>query len=73
MFGIGGEKQAELRYLAADYMTLKQGAYVLCAVTGEKISLNDLNYWNVERQEAYIDGVASLKRELEVREKLSRK
>lgn len=66
MFGMGKEKQAELRYLAADYMTLKQGSYVLCAVTGEKIQLDNLNYWNVARQEAYVDGAASLKRELEV-------
>lgn len=66
MFGLGKEKQAELRYLAADYIILKQGTYVLCALTGEKIALDNLNYWNVERQEAYIDGVASFKRELEV-------
>lgn len=66
MFGIGKEKPAELRYVAADYITLKQGSFVLCAVTGQKIYLDNLNYWNVERQEAYIDGAASLKRELEV-------
>lgn len=58
MFGMGKEKLAELRYLAADYITMKQGSYVLCAVTGRKIALDDLNYWNVERQEAYINGAA---------------
>ncbi|MCJ8323562.1 MAG: DUF2093 domain-containing protein [Rhizobiales bacterium] len=66
MFGMGKEKQAELRYLAADYVTLKQGSFVVCAVTGQKIHLDNLNYWNVERQEAYVNGAASLKRELEV-------
>lgn len=65
MFGLGKEKQAELRYLAADYITLKQGSFVLCAVTGQKIDLDSLNYWNVERQEAYVNGAASLKREIE--------
>lgn len=65
MFGLGKEKQAELRYLAADYITLKQGSFVICAMTGEKIDLDNLNYWNVERQEAYKNGAASLKRELE--------
>lgn len=65
MFGMGKEKQAELRYLAADYIILKQGSYVVCAVTGEKIELDSLNYWNVERQEAYANGAASLKREIE--------
>lgn len=66
MFGLGKEKKAELRYLAADYITLKNGSFVLCAVTGEKIDLDNLNYWNVERQEAYINGAASLKREIEL-------
>uniref|UniRef100_A0A2A4Z2X6 DUF2093 domain-containing protein n=1 Tax=OCS116 cluster bacterium TaxID=2030921 RepID=A0A2A4Z2X6_9PROT len=65
MFGLGGEKAATLVYYAADYEIRKKGSYVLCAVTGEKIALDSLNYWNVERQEAYIDGAASLKRELE--------
>ncbi len=67
MFGIGDEKQAQLRYLDADYEIIKQGSYVLCALTAEKISLDALNYWSVARQEAYIDGVASFKRELELR------
>lgn len=65
MFGMGKEKQAELRYLAADYIIMKKGFYVLCAVTGDKIELDNLHYWNVERQEAYRDGAASLQRELE--------
>ncbi len=67
MFGIGKDKQAEIRYKSADYELLKQGSYVICAVTGQKIDLDSLNYWNVERQEAYIDGAASLKRELDCR------
>lgn len=66
MFGMGKEKQAELRYLPADYITLKQGSFVLCAVTGDKILLDNLNYWNVERQEAYKNGAVSLQRELEI-------
>lgn len=67
MFGIGEEKQAELEYFAADYRLVKKGSFVVCAVTDKRITLDDLNYWNVERQEAYIDGAASLKRELEFR------
>ncbi|MBX9746099.1 MAG: DUF2093 domain-containing protein, partial [Hyphomonadaceae bacterium] len=27
--------------------------FVRCAVTGEKIPLDDLRYWNVDLQEAY--------------------
>ena len=33
-----------------------------CSVTGEPISVADLKYWNVERQEAYKDAETGLKR-----------
>ena len=32
---------------------IKEGDYVICAVSGKHISLNQLTYWNVELQEAY--------------------
>ena len=32
---------------------MEQGDYVICAVSGKKISLENLNYWNVDLQEAY--------------------
>jgi hypothetical protein len=35
---------------------------VRCAVTGHAIPLDELRYWSVELQEAYIDAAASLKR-----------
>ena len=40
-------------------------AYVICAVTGAKIELDDLRYWNVDLQEAYATPEASLKRHQE--------
>jgi hypothetical protein len=43
------------------------GSYVICAVTGRRISLADLRYWSVDRQEPYADAEASLNRELSVR------
>jgi hypothetical protein len=43
------------------------GAYVTCAVTGKRIPLSELRYWSVDRQEAYADVEASLKRELSLR------
>lgn len=42
-----------LRYEAADFDVLQRGAYVLCAVSGERIALEDLKYWSIEFQEAY--------------------
>lgn len=63
-----GTREAEIRYLDADYQVLSPGSYVRCAVTGETIPLDELKYWSVARQEAYVDIDASLKRELELRE-----
>ncbi len=57
----GGE--AELRYLDGDFEIIKPGNHVLCAVTGLAIALEDLRYWSVARQEAYVNAVASLQAE----------
>ena len=32
---------------------MEEGDYVLCAISGKEIPLQNLNYWNVELQEAY--------------------
>ena len=32
---------------------VEDGDYVLCAISGKKILLKDLNYWSVDLQEAY--------------------
>ena len=60
-----GHKEAKVRYLDADYQVMSSGSFVRCAVTGQPIPLDELKYWSVARQEAYIDADASLKRELE--------
>jgi hypothetical protein len=44
---------ARLYYMANGYRVLSQGDHVLCAVSGEKIALDELRYWSVVRQEAY--------------------
>jgi len=53
-------KLAKVHYGDGDYAMLAFGDHVLCAVTGQKIPVNELKYWSVERQEAYVDGAASL-------------
>ncbi len=60
-----GGREATLRYLDADYQVVVQGEFVRCAVTGKPISLDQLKYWDVERQEAYSDAETSLQRCLE--------
>ena len=44
---------AKLKYGHNSYEVLSSGTYVICAVSGKKIPLNELKYWNVELQEAY--------------------
>ncbi|WP_371739845.1 DUF2093 domain-containing protein [Bartonella sp. HY038] len=57
--------EAKLQYKGGDYVIEIPGTYVLCAVSREKIPLDDLSYWNVERQEAYASCQISYERELE--------
>jgi hypothetical protein len=63
----GRNGEARLKYLDSDFQVVVPGAYVTCAVTGRRIPLSDLRYWSVDRQEAYADAAASLKRELPFR------
>jgi len=51
---------ATIHYGASDFTILETGAYVMCAVTGERIPLDCLRYWSADRQEAYKDAQASL-------------
>ncbi|KTR84604.1 hypothetical protein GGR39_000508 [Novosphingobium fluoreni] len=47
------DRPATLRYGPNGFRVLSPGNHVLCAVTAEKIPLDVLRYWSVERQEAY--------------------
>ena len=46
-------KLAKLKYLPNKFEILEEGDHVICAVSGKKISLDKLNYWNVDLQEPY--------------------
>jgi|TARA_Y200000002_G_scaffold339724_1_gene309869 hypothetical protein len=59
------KKLAKIKYLPNNFEVIQNGDYVLCAVSGKKILLKNLTYWNVELQEAYFSYVeASSKREI---------
>ena len=60
-----GAGEARIRYLDADFQILSPGTFVRCAVTGKPIPLDELKYWSVARQEAYVDIAASMQREIE--------
>ena len=58
------KKLAKLKYLPNNFQIIEEGDHVICAISGKKISLDQLNYWNVELQEPYYSYVeASKKRE----------
>ena len=57
-------KLAKLKYLPNNFDIIEEGDHVICAVSGKKISLQNLNYWNVDEQEAYFSyAEASIKKE----------
>ncbi len=47
------KKKAKLIFKHNYFDIIEEGDYVLCAISGRKILLQNLNYWNVELQEAY--------------------
>ncbi len=60
-FGRAGEL-ALVRYGDGEIAVLRPGRYVLCAVTGKKIPLEALRYWNPRLQEAYASPTQALQR-----------
>lgn len=60
MLKSNGEGEAVVEYLDAEIMVVRPGRFVRCAVTGRKIPLQALKYWNVDRQEAYVDAAAAM-------------
>jgi len=47
------KKKAKLIYKHNSFNIIEEGSFVVCAVSGKEIPLDQLNYWNVELQEAY--------------------
>ena len=57
-------KLAKLKYLPNNFKIIEDGDHVICAISGKKILLENLTYWNVDKQEAYFSYIeASIKRE----------
>ena len=50
-------KLATIKYLPNNFEIIEDGDHVICAVSGKKIYLDKLIYWNVELQEAYFSYV----------------
>ncbi len=57
-------KLAKLKFLPNNFEIIENGDHVICAISKKKIPLENLNYWNVEKQEAYNSYVeAAIERE----------
>ena len=56
------KKLAKIKYLPNNFEVIENGDHVICSVSGKKISLNELNYWNVELQEPYFSYIEASKK-----------
>ena len=56
------KKKAKLLYKNNSYDIIEEGNFVICAVSGKEIQLKDLNYWNVDLQEAYFSAIEANER-----------
>jgi len=58
------KKLAKIKYLPNNFKIIENGDHVICSISGKKISLDNLTYWNVNTQEAYFSYIeASIKRD----------
>lgn len=56
------DQPAVVRYGDGEFALVKPGRYVTCAVSGRRIPLEALRYWNPELQEAYAGPEEALSR-----------
>ena len=63
------KKLAKIKYFPNNFQIVDAGDYVECSVSGKKIEVENLTYWNVELQEAYF----SYKEAYQKREEIIRK
>ena len=63
------KKLAKITYLPNNFQIIESGDYVICAVSGKEIKLENLNYWNVDLQEAYYSYVEAFKKKEELNKK----
>jgi hypothetical protein len=56
------KKLAKIKYLPNNFQVIQDGDHVICAISGKKISLENLTYWSVEDQEAYFSYIEAEKK-----------
>lgn len=61
-FGESFSGLAELSYGDGEFLIIKPGSFVKCAETGRQIPIDELRYWSVDLQEAYVNNEAAVTR-----------
>ena len=61
--------KAKLKFNSNNFEVIEEGDHVVCAVSGKKIPINQLTYWNVELQEAYFSSKEAQERFEEITKK----
>ena len=56
------KKKAKLLFKHNYFEIIQDGDHVLCAISGKEIKLQNLNYWNVDLQEAYYSSIEANER-----------
>ena len=56
------KKAKKLRYKENSFDIIEDGNFVVCAISGKEILLENLTYWNVDLQEAYFSPIEVDKR-----------
>ena len=63
------KKLAKIKYFPNNFQVTEIGDYVICAVSGKKINIENLTYWNVELQEPYFSYKEASKKRQELEKK----
>ena len=56
------KKKAKLKFKHNYFEIIEDGDFVSCAISGKEIPLQNLNYWNVDLQEAYASPIEANER-----------
>ena len=60
------KKLAKIKYLPNNFKIIEEGDHVICSVSGKEIKLENLNYWNVDLQEAYFSYIEAFHKKEEI-------
>ena len=63
------KKLAKIKYLPNNFQIIESGDYVICAVSGKKIDIDKLTYWNVQLQEPYFSFVEAFQKKETINKK----